>query len=250
MTVTLLLGLIGFAVVSSITPGPNNLMLMASGANFGLRRTLPHMFGISLGHMFMVFLVGIGLGQLLTLYPALGLAMLILSTAYLLYLAWKIANAAPPKAREATGKPFTFLQAAAFQWVNPKAWYMALYAVANYAPEGAGWRGALLVASVFAMTNLPSITVWATLGTQVRRLLGRPGLLRAFNWGMAGLLILTLIPVWFPAAKDIAPILQESQNGTSSAASALTMNLAMTFFDPALSNSIASFSPSIPMTSP
>ena len=199
MTISLLLALIGFAAVSSITPGPNNLMLMASGANFGLRRTVPHMLGISLGHMFMVFLVGIGLGQLLETYPVLNWIMLILSTAYLLYLTWKIANAAPPEAREATGRPFTFLQAAAFQWVNPKAWYMAIYAITNYVPDGSGWRGALLVAGVFAMTNLPSITIWATLGTQVKRLLGRPGLLRAFNWTMAGLLVLTLIPVWYQA---------------------------------------------------
>jgi threonine/homoserine/homoserine lactone efflux protein len=200
MTTSLLLALIGFAAVSSMTPGPNNLMLMASGANFGLRRTVPHMLGISLGHMFMVFLVGIGLGQLLESYPALNWIMLVLSTAYLLYLAWKIATAAPPEAREATGNPFTFLQAAAFQWVNPKAWYMAIYAIANYVPDGSGWRGALLVAGVFAMTNLPSVSVWAALGTQVKRLLDRPGGLRTFNWTMAGLLVLTLYPVWFSAA--------------------------------------------------
>lgn len=248
MTSDVLIALILFAAVSSGTPGPNNLMLMASGANFGLRRTLPHMFGISLGHLFMVFLVGIGLGQLLETYPLLSWAMRILSTAYLLYLAWKIANAAPPEAREATGKPFTFLQAAAFQWVNPKAWYMAIYAVGNFAPEGSGWRGALLVSGVFAMTNLPSITVWATIGTQIKRLLGKPGLLRAFNWTMAVLLILTLYPIWFPGEKTVDPI--QLQNGTSSAASALTTNFAMTFLDPALSNSIASFSPSIPITSP
>ncbi|SEW21611.1 Threonine/homoserine/homoserine lactone efflux protein [Cognatiyoonia koreensis] len=196
MTTTLFLGLIGFAIASSITPGPNNLMLMASGANFGLRRTVPHMLGISLGHMFMVFLVGIGLGQLLDTYPVLKIALLILSTGYLLFLAYKIANAAPPEAREATGKPFTFLQAAAFQWVNPKAWYMAIYAVGNFAPDGSGWRGALLVSGVFAMTNLPSITVWATIGTQVKRLLTRPRALRSFNYLMAALLVLTLYPIW------------------------------------------------------
>ena len=197
MNTDLLLALVGFAFASSVTPGPNNLMLMASGANFGLRRSLPHMFGISLGHAFMVTLVGLGLGQVFDTYPAARLVLQVLSTAYLLYLAWKIATAAPPRAGEARGKPFTFLQAAAFQWVNPKAWYMAIYAVTNYTPPEAGvLTGALIVAGVFAATNLPSITLWATIGTQLRRLLTRPRLLRGFNWTMAGLLVLTLLPVW------------------------------------------------------
>ena len=197
MNTDLLLALVGFAFASSVTPGPNNLMLMASGANFGLRRSLPHMFGISLGHAFMVTLVGLGLGQVFDTYPAARLVLQVLSTAYLLYLAWKIATAAPPRAGEARGKPFTFLQAAAFQWVNPKAWYMAIYAVTNYTPPEAGvLTGALIVAGVFAATNLPSITLWATIGTQLRRLLTRPRLLRGFNWTMAALLVLTLLPVW------------------------------------------------------
>lgn len=198
MTPDILLALIGFAFVSSITPGPNNLMLMASGANFGFRRTIWHMLGISLGHSFMVTMVGLGLGQLFETYPAARFALQIVSSAYLLYLAWKIANAAPPDASgKARGKPFTFLQAAAFQWVNPKAWYMAIYAVTNYTPDGIPvLTGALIVAGVFALTNLPSITVWVTVGTQVKRLLSRPRLLRLFNWTMAMLLVLTLIPVW------------------------------------------------------
>ena len=196
MTLDLLFALVGFAFVSSITPGPNNLMLMASGANFGFRRTFPHMLGISIGHSVMVTLVGLGLGQLFTTYPIARWVLQIGSTAYLLWLAWKIANAAPPKEGAARGKPFTFLQAAGFQWVNPKAWYMAIYAITNYTPEGGGLWGALIVAIVFACTNFPSIMVWATIGTQVKRLLTRPRLLRAFNWSMAALLVLTLIPVW------------------------------------------------------
>lgn len=197
MTFDLFLALVGFAFVSSVTPGPNNLMLMASGANFGLRRTVPHMLGISLGHAFMVTMIGLGLAQVFDLYPLTRIILQVISTAYLLYLAWKIANAAPPRTGEAQGKPFTFLQAAAFQWVNPKAWYMAIYAITNYTPEGAGFAPALLVAFVFACTNLPSITLWATIGTQIKRLLDRPKLLRAFNYSMGTLLVLTLIPVWF-----------------------------------------------------
>jgi len=196
MTYELLIALVGFAFVSSVTPGPNNLMLMASGANFGFRRTLPHMLGISIGHSFQVTMVGLGLGQLFVTYPLAQTILRVLSTAYLIYLAWKIATAAPPSDGEAKGKPFTFLQAAAFQWVNPKAWYMAIFAITNYAQgEGILWP-ALLVAIVFACTNFPSIMLWTTIGTQVKRLLTRPALLRAFNWTMAGLLVLTLIPVW------------------------------------------------------
>ncbi|WP_341365445.1 LysE family translocator [Yoonia sp. BS5-3] len=197
MTYDLLLGLITFAFVSSITPGPNNLMLMASGANFGFRRTLPHMVGISLGHAFMVALVGLGLGQIFTAFPMAQFIMQWLSTLYLLYLAWKIATAAPPSEGNARGRPFTFLQAAAFQWVNPKAWYMAIYAVTNYTPEGTGLWPIFIVAGVFAATNQPSVAVWAGIGTQIKRLLTRPKLLRWFNGTMAVLLVLTLIPVWF-----------------------------------------------------
>ncbi len=197
MSYDLFLALVGFAFVSSITPGPNNLMLMASGANYGFYRTFPHMLGISLGHAFMVTMVGLGLGQLFEFYPVAEMALQICSTGYLLYLAWKIANAAPPTDSEVQGKPFTFLQAAAFQWVNPKAWYMAIYAVTNYTPDGNGFFPALIVAGVFACTNFPSIIVWASIGTRVKRLLSRPRLLRRFNWTMAGLLVLALYPVWF-----------------------------------------------------
>ena len=192
MTPDLILALILFAFASSITPGPNNIMLLASGANFGLRRTVPHMLGISGGHALMVALVGLGLLQLFLAIPWLKPALMIASAAYLLWLAWKIANAAPPGARDATGRPFSFVQAAAFQWVNPKAWYMAIYAQTNFAPEQSGYWGALTVALVFAVVNLPSVTVWAAMGTQLRRWLDGPGRLRAFNITMALLLVASL----------------------------------------------------------
>lgn len=199
MTLDLFLALLGFAFVSSITPGPNNLMLMASGANFGVRRTLPHMLGVSLGHGFMVFLVGLGLGRVFDAYPQVRLVMLALCTAYLLYLAWKIANAAAPREAAAEARPFTFLQAAAFQWVNPKAVYMAITAQTYYAAPDSGWTGAAAVAGGFALVNLPSVSVWVWTGTKIRRWLARPARLRAFNWTMAGLLVLTLVPIWWPA---------------------------------------------------
>jgi threonine/homoserine/homoserine lactone efflux protein len=198
MTFDMLTGLILFAFASSITPGPNNVMLLASGANFGLRRTVPHMLGISGGHAFMVALVGLGLLGLFAAVPWLRTALTTLSVAYLLWLAWKIANAAPPGAAEAKGRPLTWLQAAAFQWVNPKAWYMAIYAQTNFAPGEGAWGGAVLVALVFAAVNLPSVTVWAWGGTQISRWLRGPGRLRAFNITMALLLVASLWPLVEP----------------------------------------------------
>ena len=196
MTNEILIALIGFAFASSITPGPNNLMLMASGANYGLRRTLPHMLGISIGHAFMVAMVGIVLLRVFETYPVLNIVLKVLSATYMLWLAWKIANAVPPEANKVTGKPFTFLQAAAFQWVNPKAWFMAITAISAYAPQDRGIIvGSILVAVVFAAVNLPSVTGWAWMGVQVRRWLGTARRLRVFNMSMAVLLVVSLYPM-------------------------------------------------------
>ncbi len=198
MTYELLLALIAFAFVSSITPGPNNLMLMASGANFGFRRTVPHMLGVGLGFTFMVLLVGTGLVQIFDRYPVSYTILKIASVIYLLYLAWKIANAAPTQDQAVKGTPMTFLQAASFQWVNPKAWAMALTATAAYTPDQT--LGAIMVvALVFGAVNLPSVSVWTVLGQQMARVLTNPRRLLAFNWTMAVLLVASLYPVLWPS---------------------------------------------------
>ncbi|MFN7223610.1 MAG: LysE family translocator [Paracoccaceae bacterium] len=194
MTYDLLLALMGFAFATSVTPGTNNMMLLASGANFGFRRSVPHMLGISLGHALMVFLVGMGLAQVFHSMPVLGVALKFVSVAYMVWLAWKIAHAAAPQEGAVSGHPFTFLQAAAFQWVNPKAWAMALTAVTVYA-GGEGWLAMLTVAAVFAMVNLPSVSVWTATGQQVRRWLTTNRRLQVFNWTMAILLVASLWPV-------------------------------------------------------
>lgn len=197
MTQDLLTGLIVFAFVMSITPGPNNLMLLASGANFGLRRTLPHLAGVSVGHVLMAVVVGGGLVQIFDAFPASYQILKIASVLYLTYLAWKIANSAAPGDGKPGGRPITFLQACAFQWVNPKAWAMALTAVSAYAPgQTLGAIG--LVALIFGAVNLPSVAVWAVLGQQMARLLTSPARLRGFNITMAVLLIASLYPVLFP----------------------------------------------------
>ena len=196
MPTTLLWGLAVFCFVSSITPGPNNLMLMASGVNFGVRRTVPHALGVGLGFVVMVALVGLGLAGIFARYPALLVAMKWVGAAYMVWLAVKLARATPLKAGTSTGRPMTFLQAAAFQWVNPKAWIMALTAVATYTDPSDYTRTVLVVALVFGVVNLPCISTWALFGTALRGALGRPAVLRAFNWIMGALLIASLYPVF------------------------------------------------------
>jgi len=196
MTQSLLLALVAFALVSSITPGPNNLMLMASGTNFGLRRTVPHMLGVAIGFTLMIVLVGAGLVTLIGLIPGALTAIKWASIAYLLYLAWKIATAAPkPLTGKTTAKPMTFLQAAAFQWINPKAWTMALTAVSAYIPADNPRIGLLIVAFVFGAVNLPSVGLWAAMGVSLRGFLADPTRLRVFNVVAALTLVATLYPV-------------------------------------------------------
>ncbi len=188
MSFDLLSALAVFALVSVITPGPNNLMLMASGANFGWQRSLPHMLGVGLGFPLMVVMVGLGVMQVFELFPPAFIALQIASVAYLLYLAWKIATAAPPGEAEATGTPLTFLQAAVFQWVNPKAWSMALGAITLYAP-GRSLNAVLWVAGCYVAVGVISTNSWTGLGTALHRILRNPVHLRAFNLLMAALLV-------------------------------------------------------------
>ena len=189
-----LLGLTGFAFVTSATPGPNNLMLMASGANFGLWRSVPHMLGISIGFSAMCFLVGLGLAGVILALPLADLGMKLASTLYMLWLAWKIARSGAPDEGRAGAQPMGFLAAAAFQWVNPKAWAMALGAIALYAPDRS-LAALASVAVVFGLVNLPTVSLWAAAGQGLRRVLTGPARLRLFNWTMAGLLVASLVPV-------------------------------------------------------
>jgi threonine/homoserine/homoserine lactone efflux protein len=191
-------GLLAFAFVSSATPGPNNLMLMASGTNFGFVRTIGHMLGVSLGFVLMVILVGLGLAKLFEAVPVLRLVLKIGSVGYLIYLAWKIATSSAPKSDDTSvAKPMTFLQAALFQWVNPKAWTMALGAVSVYVPATNPIMGLFIVAAVFGAINLPVVSGWAAMGVQLRRFLQEPVKLRIFNVAAAVLLLASLYPVIF-----------------------------------------------------
>ncbi len=194
MTYDLLLALGAFAFVSSITPGPNNLMLMASGANFGFRRSIPHMLGIGLGFVFMIAMVGLGLIRIFDAVPYSYDALKAVSALYLLWLAWKIATAAGVAVNSKGAKPMTFWQAAAFQWVNPKGWAMALTATTVYAPDRSA-LAILSVAIIFGAINLPTVSSWTLLGQQMARALKDRRRRVLFNWTMAALLVASLWPV-------------------------------------------------------
>ena len=196
MTLDLFLALIVFAFVTSVTPGPNNFMLLASGVNFGFWRTVPHMAGIGVGFFSLLLAVGLGLGAFLVAFPALHLALKIAGGAYLLYLAWRIAmsrSLSGPGAAKA--KPMTFLEAAAFQWINPKAWVMAVTAMAVYTVPERPFLSVAIVASAFALVNFPSGSVWAGFGVALRGFLADPVRLKWFNIAMGVLLAATLWPM-------------------------------------------------------
>ncbi len=194
MTIELLIAFATFCFVSSATPGPNNLMLMTSGANFGVRRTVPHWLGIGAGFTTMIVLVGLGLIRVFDAYPITYVILKVLCVVFLLYLAWKIANASAPNKASASGTPMTFLQAAAFQWVNPKAWAMALTAVTVYTPSQ-NFSAVMTSALIFGLINLPSCSLWIFIGRQIRRLLTNALRLRVFNISMSLLLLMSLYPL-------------------------------------------------------
>lgn len=196
MSLDAFLALLVFAFVTSVTPGPNNLMLLVSGVNFGFVRTIPHMLGISGGFFSLLLAVGFGLGAVLTAFPSLHLALKIAGGAYLLYLAWRIAmSRSMGKGAEAEGRPMTFLEAAAFQWVNPKAWVMAVTGMAVYANPTAPFLSVLIVSAAFAAVNLPSVSSWAGFGMALRGFLADPVRLKWFNIAMGVLLAATLWPM-------------------------------------------------------
>lgn len=196
MSTEAFMALVVFAFVSSITPGPNNFMLLASGVNFGFRRTIPHMLGIGAGFVALLLGVGFGLGALLSAYPQLHMALKVAGGAYLLYLAWRIAMSRSMSEKgEGAARPMSFLEAAAFQWVNPKAWVMAVTAMAIYTSPAAPFLSVLLVAFAFGVVNLPCVSSWAGFGMALRGFLADPVRLKWFNIAMGTALAASLWPM-------------------------------------------------------
>lgn len=195
----ILLGpLVLFAAAMCLTPGPNVVMITASAVNFGFRRAIPHMLGITLGFGFMVMAVGLGLAGLFQAEPRLHVILKYAGAAYLLYLAWRIARSGAGGDQSNRAKPITFVEAMLFQWVNPKGWVIAVGALAAYTT--AGGEGVLktsVIAGVLAVASLVSVVMWAGFGAAIRRFLANPRIRIAFNWSMAGLLVISLIPVFW-----------------------------------------------------
>ena len=186
-----------FAFVTSVTPGPNNVMLTASGANFGFRRSVPHMLGIALGFPAMLIAVGFGAAGVLKASPSLHLALKWIGAAYLLWLAVAIARAAPPVPGGESGRPMTMLGAALFQWVNPKAWVMLAGALPAFTTVGGSlWLEIGAMAACFALACLPSCALWCGFGVAIGRWLGSPRALRAFNLAMAALLAASVLTLF------------------------------------------------------
>lgn len=197
MPADLLAAFLAFAVVMSGTPGPNVMLVMASGVNHGFRATIPHMLGVTIGFSAMLLAVGFGLGQVFAAVPELYLVLKIVSVVYLLWLAWKIMNSKPaePGNVQAAGRPMTFLQAAAFQWVNPKAWAICLSVIAAYAVPDRFLSSMLLMAALFIVINFLCLVLWAGFGVGLRTLLADARRVRIFNFVMAALLVASMIPV-------------------------------------------------------
>ena len=190
--------LVLFAAAMCLTPGPSVVLVTASAANFGFRRAIPLMLGITLGFGAMVMAVGFGLAGLFQAEPRLHTALKYAGAAYLLYLAWRIAHAHAAGAGDAGARPFNFVEAVLFTWVNPKGWVTAVGALAAYTTVG----GDVLVqtsviASVLAGACLASVVIWAGFGAAIARFLGTPRARTAFNGAMAGLLVLSLVPVFW-----------------------------------------------------
>jgi threonine/homoserine/homoserine lactone efflux protein len=196
MTHDLLIALAALAFASTWTPGPNNMMLASSGATFGWRATRPHAFGVALGFPFMLFVVALGLGELFQRSEALREALRWGGVGLLLWLGWRIATAAGAAA-QGRARPFTFLQAAAFQWVNPKAWAMAVSTAATFISGAAPTRDAAVCAGVFVLSGLTSAHGWAAFGAWLRRVLSTPLRLRLFNGAMGGLIALSALYLAF-----------------------------------------------------
>jgi threonine/homoserine/homoserine lactone efflux protein len=195
MTLEIFISLFGFMVVSTITPGPNNFMLFASGLNFGYRRTIPHIVGIAYGFVLLVVCVGLGLGALLEIFPLAFTAIKVAGALYMIYLAWRIANSGPLTVGEGKSRPMNYFEAAAFQWVNPKAWIVAVVLASTYTTGGDYYVSLAIIAVMFGLFNMTFISTWAVFGNGLRNYLSDPKKLRIFNIGMAVALVLSLWPM-------------------------------------------------------
>lgn len=201
MTASYFLSLLMFTTAATITPGPNNLMVTASGAAFGFRRTVPHIMGIAVGFAVLVTVVAAGLGVVFERWPVIHQVLQLVGASYLLFLAWKIWCAGRIQLQstgdDSEARPLTFWQAAAFQWVNPKAWTMAITALSAFTlpPPLHIWSAAAVVAMYF-LVSFPAIGLWTLLGQEMVRVLKSDRARLWFNTTLAGLTVASVVLIF------------------------------------------------------
>ena len=198
-SLTMILSITSFTLAGVMTPGPNNIMLLSSGLTYGYRKTLPHMVGVALGFTIMVVCVGLGIGAVFELFPMLFTALKFVGISYLFWMAWKIASSKGElKTSSKKSKPFTFLQAASFQWVNPKAWIMAITSTVSFItdPENA-FLQVLIIAFIYLLSGVISTNTWTLGGVYLKKLIKNELHVRVFNIIMAILIVASVLPVIF-----------------------------------------------------
>ena len=196
MTNDLFLALVVFAAIAAYTPGPNNTLLMACGINYGFRASFPMIAGVGVGFPLMIACIGLGLGKIFEVYPQIYVALKYAGAAYMLWLAFKIATSKPSNGGDTTAaKPLTFLQGCAFQWVNPKAWIMGITALSSYTLANDYYYGVLAVVATFVLMGFTSAATWALFGAVLKSVMGDPRWFRTINYGLAALLVLSLVPM-------------------------------------------------------
>ncbi len=198
LNIELLIAIASFAFITSVTPGPNNIMLTASGANFGVMRTLPHIVGIVFGIALMNLLIGLGLGAVFQQYPVIQKVLKIGGSAYLIWLAIKLLRFNyVDDSGDSEGRPFSFLQAASFQYINPKAWVIVISANASFTLSGdLYWTSVGLIIGLFILIGPPSVMVWTIFGQVIRQYLRNPAFLKGFNAMMASLTAMCVFFIW------------------------------------------------------
>lgn len=197
MTWNLALALLTFAAITAFTPGPNNTLLLASGMNFGYRRTLPLVCGVWLGFPFMIACVGLGLGRVFDVLPGLYTALKYAGAAYMLWMAWKIAKSEPAGEGDIEAKPLSFMAMALFQWINPKAWIMSITALSAYTAPDHYYIGVAAVVGAFMLMGFSSASTWALFGSSLRHVMNDVRYYRWINYALAVLLVLSLVPIFW-----------------------------------------------------
>ncbi len=191
-----LLSIFLFTLVMTITPGPNNIMILSSGLNFGIKKSLPHLFGIAFGFPIMLIAVGLGLDVLIVKYPEIHIVVKVLGVGYLLYLAFKLFTTTKRGRLEGSSKPFTFFQVVLFQWVNPKAWVMIFSGLGVFATASDLQLTTFVIALSFFIAIFPGNGAWLFLGSQMQKIIKNDVHFKLFNQTMAVLLLASIVPVF------------------------------------------------------